>query len=323
MSESHQHWSQVQEAGAVVGIKTLFWIYRLLGRPVLYLAMTPVMIYFFVIRTSARRASIDYLNRLHHADPQQPPASLWLSFKHFFSFAECLVDKLAAWSNQIQRTQLTLHNHQQFTNMIAEGRGAVILVSHLGNLEICRMLAEVNPTLRLNILLHTKHAQKFNQLAKKLDPQSNITLLQVSEFNPATAMMLNDKVMNGEFIAIAGDRTPVTTGNQIKNSSLVEFLSSKAPFPEGGHLLAGMLRCPLLMLFSIKQQQQHHIYFEVLDEHPRLPRGQRKAQLQQSAQRYAQRLEYYCKLAPLQWFNFYMFWQHDQQADKDNDKKPF
>ena len=178
MSETSQHWSQVQEAGAVFGIKTLFWLYRLLGRPALYLAMAPVMIYFFVIRSSARHASMDYLSRLHRFDPQQPRPTLWLSFKHFFSFAECLVDKLAAWSNQINRAQLTLHNHQQFTNMIDEGRGAVILVSHLGNLEICRMLAEVNPTLRLTILLHTKHAQKFNQLAKKLDPQSNITLLQ-------------------------------------------------------------------------------------------------------------------------------------------------
>lgn len=323
MNETPQHWSQIQEAGAIAGIKTLFWIYRLFGRPLLLLAMTPVLIYFFAIRSSARHASMDYFWRLHRFDPRQPRPTLWLSFKHFFSFADCLIDKLAAWSGQLKREQLELHNHQQFTGMIDQGRGAVILVSHLGNLEVCRMLAEINPTLRLNILLHTKNAQKFNQLAKKLDPQGNITLLQVSEFSPATAMMLNDKVVKGEFIAIAGDRTPVTSGSQTKNSSLVEFLGKLAPFPEGGHLLAGMLRCPLLMLYSLKQQQRYHIYFEILEENPRLPRNRRKEQLHQLAQRYAQRLEHYCQLAPLQWFNFYMFWQYDKQADKDNDKNPF
>jgi predicted LPLAT superfamily acyltransferase len=41
---------------------------------------------------------------------------------------------------------------------------------------------------------------------------------------------------------------------------------------------------------------------------PRLDRGKRDAMIRQCAERYAQRLEHYCRLAPFNWFNFYDFW---------------
>jgi predicted LPLAT superfamily acyltransferase len=39
-------------------------------------------------------------------------------------------------------------------------------------------------------------------------------------------------------------------------------------------------------------------------------RASRDAVIAEHAQRYAQRLEHYLRLAPLQWFNFYRFWRH-------------
>ncbi len=319
MSNQPQHWSQVQEAGALFGIKTLFWIYRLFGRPLLLIVMSPVVLYFFALRPGSRHASLEYLTHLHAFEPQQPRPTLWLSLRHFFSFAECLVDKIAAWSGKITLQDIQITGHQQLIDRLAEGKGGVIIASHLGNLEVCRVLAEANPLLRLTILVHTRHAQKFNQLAKKLDPEGNIALLQVTDFSAATAIMLNDKVMAGEFIAIAGDRTSVGAAQADKNNTPVEFLGDSALFPEGAHLLAGMLRCPLYMMFCLKQQGHYHIYFELLEAMPRIPRKARKEVLQSLAQRYAVRLQHYCLQAPLQWYNFYPFWQQKNPEDNNNE----
>ena len=316
-----QHWTQVQEAGVLFGVKLLFWIYRIFGRPLLYLLLGPVIFYFFIFRSHSRQASLDYLWRLHRFAPESlTRPTLWMSLRHFFNFATCLVDKIAAWSGQINSDKISVSGHQELKQLLNEGQGGVLIISHLGNMEVCRALAEKNPKLHLNILIDTQNAQNFNQLAKKLDPNGNISLLQVGEFNPATAMMLNSKVMAGEFIAVAGDRTPRDSTNQGGNSTLVEFLGEPALFPEGVHLLAGMLRCPLYMIFSLKQQRHFNIYFELLEATPKLPRKMRKEMLNVMAQRYAQRLEYYCKLAPLQWFNFYQFWQNPKQPNDQHEK---
>jgi predicted LPLAT superfamily acyltransferase len=39
------------------------------------------------------------------------------------------------------------------------------------------------------------------------------------------------------------------------------------------------------------------------------PRKDRADRIAEYAQRYADRLEHHCRIAPLQWFNFYDFWE--------------
>jgi predicted LPLAT superfamily acyltransferase len=39
-----------------------------------------------------------------------------------------------------------------------------------------------------------------------------------------------------------------------------------------------------------------------------VPAGRREEVIQERVERFAARLEHYCKLVPLQWFNFYDFW---------------
>jgi predicted LPLAT superfamily acyltransferase len=40
-----------------------------------------------------------------------------------------------------------------------------------------------------------------------------------------------------------------------------------------------------------------------------LPRAERQQALQKAVARYAERLEAHCLLAPMQWFNFFDFWE--------------
>ncbi len=309
------HWSQIQEAGGLLGMKIMFFLYRWLGRWVFNLALYPVIAYFFVTNRVARRASIDYLNRLKQIGFLPQHTSVYRqSFIHFVHFGKNLLDKLSAWSGAFNYDNVRFQNRDEFLRMIDQGKGAIIIVSHLGNLEVCRALANESQRLQLNILVHTKHAEKFNKLMNNLDEDNRLNLIQVTDFSPATAILLSEKLEQGETIVIAGDRTPVEGGRQLE----VDFLGSKAPLPQGPYILAALLKCPVYLMFCTKKSSGYKIFFEHFADRIKLTRNHREADMVIYAQVFANRLEHYVKTFPFQWNNFYMFWDkpHIQKDTK-------
>lgn len=309
MSQTPQtgHWAQMSEAGALTGMRILLTCFKLGGRPLFKLVLLPVIGYFFVFNRRARGFSLGYLERVIGCGALPDNSSrYWLSARHFWSFGNALIDKLAVWMGQIPRAQVQIHNDPLIAELIAKRQGAVLLLSHLGNFEICRCLSGRHQNLRLTVLMHTKHAQKFNRLMGEQASASQLDILQVSEITPATAMLLSERLERGEFIAIAGDRVAV---NNPENSLLVDFLGAQAPLPIGPFTLAAILRAPLLSLFCLREADGFHIYFEQLSAAVQAPRRARQQHLQQLAQAYATQLEQHCLRQPLQWFNFFDFWQ--------------
>jgi len=80
-------------------------------------------------------------------------------------------------------------------------------------------------------------------------------------------------------------------------------------------VLAAALGCPVYTLSCLHQDDGYRIRFDLFDERIVLPRGSREVALQDCAQRYAAWLEQQVIESPLDWFNFFPFW--DQAADAD------
>lgn len=311
MSEtgSTGHWSRIGERGVYAGLRVMLWSYRTFGRGVFALLLYPVIAYFFVFGTEARRASRDFLRRVH-ADPRgrrtvggRPG---WRqSFRHLLSFGDAVLDKLSAWAGEIGEDDMVYENRAVFDELLASGRGGVLIASHLGNMEVCRAFGELSQGLKLNVLVHTKHAPNFNRLLNRVGPHSSVSLIQTTEVDPATAMMLYDRVAQGEFVVIVGDRTPV---GSTARYSWAPFFGRPAPFPQGPFILAALLECPVRLIFCLKRAGRFHIIFEPFADRIAIPRRRRGEILDELASRYAARLEHYCAGDPYQWFNFFDFW---------------
>ncbi|SIS40250.1 hypothetical protein [Neptunomonas antarctica] len=305
MSEPVKHWSKIGETGTLLGMKILLAVYRIFGRRGFRVLLFPVMSYYYLTQKKARDASRQYLNKLS-LYTQTPEAENNLStFQHFLMFGEVLLDKFLVWMGHIRREDVIFETPDAFEKIDSSNRGGIIIVSHLGNTEVCSALAHQLPDIRLTVLVYTQHAEKFNALMKKVNNSARIEMLQVTEMTPATAMLLSERVEAGEFIVIAGDRTPVTGHAR---TSRVSFLGSPALMPQGAFILSGLLKCPVYLMFCLKQQAHYHIYLEHFTEQLRFSRKERPTAIQDAVQRYAARLEHYSLIAPLQWFNFFPFW---------------
>ncbi len=307
-AHSNPHWASLEETSLIWGIRVLVWIYRVFGRWAFRLILRPVVSYYFLTGSLARAASRDYLQRLNQFYQDLPiNASWWLSYRHFLSFGETLLDKIVAWMDCIDPNQVDFPNRSMLLKLIEQQRGAIIISGHIGNLELCQAIANIRGVIKLNILVHTRHAEKFNRLLGRQGASANIKLIQVTELNPAVAIDLQDKIERGEFLVMVGDRIPVQGGRTVKTS----FLGAEAEFPQGPYILASLLKCPVYTLFCYPIQNRYKVHLELFAESIRIPRTepQRQNALQNYARRYAQILEQHCHAAPLQWFNFYPYWQ--------------
>ena len=301
-----RHWAQINECSFVTGIYLLFWIIRVFGRWPLRAALYPVVLWYMITRPAARAASKDYLRRLAESGGtviHKPGA--FSVFRHFAYFAESILDKMLLWSGSYKTHQVKFFGKELIMAQIAAQSGGLLICCHLGNLELGRFLSKQLPGLKLTVLIHTKHAQRFNQLLAHLDPESQVDLMQVTELSPATAIVLSRKLAQGEFVAIAGDRIPVSTNPRV---ALAEFLGTMAPFPIGPYILASLYHCPVYLMFGGSHGPTAEIHFELFHQDIHLPRKGRDQALARLTAEYARRLEYFCRRAPLQWFNFYDFW---------------
>ena len=306
---SAKHWAELEEFSFLLGMRLLFAIYRIAGSKPLQICLYPVVIYYWLSNAHARRASLRYLEKIYLLLPNGSlNPGFYSSLQHFFSFAQALVDKLAAWSGNLNLANIEYLGREQLQAELDQGRGVVLLAAHLGNLEVCRVIASQNPAIKMTVLVHTRHAEKFNRLLKSYNPDSQLNLLQVTELNAASAGLLADKIANGELIIIAADRVAVANHQR---TSRVEFLGSQAAFPQGPFILAGLLECPVYTLMCLKLDSGYQISFELFSQQLQWTKSQRQSVLNDELQRYASCLERYCLQAPFQWFNFYDFWQDE------------
>ncbi|AXN03685.1 MULTISPECIES: glycosyltransferase family 2 protein [Vibrio] len=322
-AEPNQHWSKRQERGTVLGIKALLAVYSLLGRPIFNLMLKLVMSYYYLTGKQARQASEQYLQHLQsYANRRQITLPNHLSsYNHLLSFGHTMLDKLAAWKGDFSVKNLTIHGQESFQTLAKRKQGVLLLGSHLGNIELCRALGRRHSHIKINALVFTEHAERFNAVMKAINPNSELNLIQVSRLGPDTAILLQQKIEQGEWVVIVGDRT--STSKETR-AVWADFLGQPAPFPQGPFMLASVLKAPVYLLFGLRDERSKtphfNVYFEHFSDNIDLPRKERQAALAQVVQRYADRLEHYTLQAPLQWYNFFNFWTLSKQQHDDSDR---
>jgi predicted LPLAT superfamily acyltransferase len=311
-----QHWAAQRERGSFLLMKFTVWLVSLLGRRLLSPLLYAIVIYFYLAGGKARRSIAEYQRNLATASGRADLLPTRRSvLRQFMRFADSLLDKLDVWNGQLKLADISLNDPADVRGQLRGARGQMLVGAHLGNMEVCRALAELGEKVRMNVLVHTKHAAQFNRLLGE-SGASHLRLIQVSELDPAIMLQLSERLERGEWLAMAGDRVPLQGGRTVT----VDFLGRPAAFPQGPWLLAGLLRCPVNLMTCLKIDGRYQVQLEPFAASVQWSRRERDAVIQQWVQRYAERLGQHCLSAPAQWFNFYPFWQIEERHVDSPDK---
>ncbi|STZ75708.1 LpxL/LpxP family acyltransferase [Bergeriella denitrificans] len=304
MGRHSRHWAAQQERGHRVFLMLTTLMVRYLPAVLMKPCIWFVVFYFYATAPAPRRHIRLYQKRLQTAFPSVV-LPRFAVFRQFAAFGEAVCDRFAVWQRKIRYEDLVLEDPDDVYALMRDRslRGQIFVCSHLGNAEICRALVSHHQGFKLNVLVHSRHAQAFNEALQKAGAD-RIQLIQVTDLDAALMMELNRRIDAGEWIAVAADRVPVRGEKTVA----VDFLGSPAQMPQGAWLLAGLLKTRVHTLFCIKQNGRYRLKLRRFLENTDWKRNRREAAVADAAQRFAGILAEECAEHPLQWFNFYDFW---------------
>ncbi len=299
-------WQQQRERSNRLGVAIVVWVALNMGRGPLRLLLYPVVLYFFATAADARAASRAYLRRVKQRDPG------WYDiFRHLYTFALVAADRLFFLTGKLDRYELSVSGEQVFRDIMAQGRGCLLMVSHLGSFEALRVIGARQQSLPVRILLDRHQNPLVGDVIDRLDPELAAGIIDAGQAPAELALAISDCLQRGELVGIMADRAAAA-----EPCAGVEFFGDVAQFPLGPWQLAWVMRVPVVLCFGLyRGGNDYQVSFELLTPGLEGGRRERGALLLQSMQHYARRLEHHAALAPYNWFNFYDFWADESSGD--------
>jgi predicted LPLAT superfamily acyltransferase len=292
-----RRWRDLPERGTPILVQLIVWIAVHLGRSTARLLLYPITLYFLITGHAARRVSSQYLRRILGG------AASWRNvFGHFHCFAATILDRVYLLRGEFHHFDVTIHQGEVLHRQIDTGKGCILLGSHLGSFEVLRTLGVTQQEFSLKVLMDVNHNENITRFLDSLNQEIAGTVIVPDR--PDTLLRVKESLDAGFLVGMLGDR--VVGGGK---TTQCDFLGAPATFPAGPILLAAIMRCPVILFFGLyRGGNRYEIYFEHFADEITLDRDRRAEEIQLWMQRYAERLEYYARLAPYNWFNFYPFW---------------
>lgn len=290
-------WVDLPERGNPAMLRLIQWIALRLGRSIARILLYPITLYFLISADEVRRASHQYLSRIHSS-----PIRWWHLFSHIHCFGATILDRVYLLKGDFHYFDVTLHQKEILHRQIDSGLGCILLGAHLGSFEVLRTLGVTQQEFPLKVLMNVAHNESLTRVLDTLNPQIASTVIEPDRSD--TLLKVKESLDAGFMVGTLGDRVSAP-GKSVE----CQFLGGKAAFPVGPIVLAAIMHCPVILFFGLyRGKNQYDIFFESLGTEISLSRERRTQDIQYWMQRYADRLAHYARLAPYNWFNFYEFW---------------
>ena len=293
-------WSTQRERGSPALLRTMVWVALHLGRRFARLLLGPIALYFFIFGGPARQASQVWLDRALGR------RATWRDgLRHVHAFASVTLDRVYFLNARFGLFDLQVHGID-CTDGHAQP-GLFMLGAHVGSFEAVRAIARQRPELQVALLMYEENARMISGVLHAINPAAAQEIIPLGRVD--SMLHLRDRLDQGVVAGMLADRTLADD-----ETIAVTFFGEPVGLPAGPFRLAAILRRPILLMLGLyRGGNRYDIHFEPIHDFsdPAMQRT-RQAGVQLAADRYAARLEHFCRLHPYNWFNFYDFFS--QQA---------
>lgn len=289
--------------GGVLGYKIFVWTLKYPGITFAYFLLRFVVLYFIFTSGKAFSAIYGYFRSIQHYNPLK---SLISVFRNYYIFGQILLDKIALMAGFQAKFSFDFEGEEHLRKM---QDGGLLISAHIGNWEIAgQLLNRLNK--RVNIILFDAEHRQIKGYLEEVMTNRNIHFIVIRD-DYTHLMEIRKAFENKEIVAMHGDR--FLEGNPTVSLPL---MGKSALFPLGPVNLASRFNVPVSYVFAVKETSRHyHFYATPLAFIPCSRNLQRRtAILSEAMRQYVSKVEEMLQRYPLQWFNYYDFWNLSGKA---------
>jgi predicted LPLAT superfamily acyltransferase len=299
-SPSTRGWAG-RSLGGDIGHRLVHAFARIGGVTLCYLLLIPPTCYYFAVLRERRRLVASYWRRL------RPDLGRWgclfMAWRHFYSFARILADRFLA-GNPGALAHCSL-GYARLQESMAESHGCLIISAHVGNWELSSHFLSSYRIGAFNLVMLDAEDPAIAQRIRATLSSRQITIIDLADTLNASLMIVS-ALGRGETCCMLSDRT---AGDEV-HTVAVPFLGGLARFPTGPFLAAAATGAVILPAFCLKTGWRSYTTFALPPVRLHFTsRRTRTRELEAAVANWARLLEAVVRRYPLQWHNFYDFWQ--------------
>lgn len=286
--------------GGLTGYKIFVFFIRVFGITFAYSFIYIVAAYFLLAHRKAYKYAFYYFHRILKYGSLKSFFSVYLNF---CELGKTLVDKVAILSGHRAKYTFDFDGEEYLRQITSQETGGLLINAHIGNWDIAGQLLDRLST-RTHVLMFDAERQNISSYLEKVMTEKNVHIIVIKD-DMSHLNEIRQALSNKEIIAMNGDR--YIEGNKVYN---IEFLGQMAAFPAGPFSIAGKYDVPVTFAFAMKEKKTHyHFYATPLRKVGRYTTlAQREQNIMDMVKEYAAELETKVRRYPLQWFNYFQFW---------------
>ncbi|MCD0464294.1 lipid A biosynthesis acyltransferase [Flavobacterium sp. ENC] len=279
--------------GTVLGYRIFVFLIQKIGIRSAYGLLYFVASYYFLFLKKSNSAIFYYFNqRLKYSRFK----SRKMVFRSYYTFGQTIIDKISISAGMRNKFTYEFDGIEVLKNLLAAKKGGVLISAHVGNFEIAEhFLGDINLDFSINLVTTDLEHSAIKNYLESLAQKPSVKFIIIKD-DLSHIFEINAALANNELVCFTGDRYFEGT-----KSLSEEILGQEAHFPAGPFLIASRLKVPVVFVYVMKEPNLHyHLYAREATVKHRDEKGLLKE--------YVQSVETILQKYPLQWFNYFDFW---------------
>ncbi|WP_026727235.1 lipid A biosynthesis acyltransferase [Flavobacterium denitrificans] len=279
--------------GTVLGYRIFVFLIQKAGVKSAYVLLYFVASYYFLFLKKSNKAIFYYFKeRLNYSNFQ----SKKMVFKSYYTFGQTIIDKISISAGLRNKFTYEFDGIEILKKLLAEKKGGVLISAHVGNFEIAEhFFGDIDLDFQINLVTTDLEHSAIKNYLESVTQKSAVKFIIIKD-DLSHIFEINSALANNELVCFTGDRYFEGT-----KSLSEEILGKEANFPAGPFLIASRLKVPVVFVYVMKEPNLHyHLYAREATVKHRDEKGLLKE--------YVKSVESILQKYPLQWFNYFDFW---------------